>query len=486
MSANSFSYSNHYGANLTAPDMTATNLPQEEHSASDTDATSSGSDSGSDDNGSASSSSKKVVRDERGNREKTLIKLTSTYDTTVLQEGFEESRLTRNLGGKSTKEMVIHAKDLTILSEKQLSKTINDNFRSNPTNSAEYAQLQGIPAFNVPRLLRMFFTVGFKRLDSPSFYVDPEGLQLAFFHPNFQTGKDDPLKFFDPTDNSDAERLKIQRYVMDATLNVQFMFQSLMKRQFQKLFDPVVQSLQGCFAPHFAQPIHFVVYEFQLLMSNLTHDAIHVPTREPWSSSHRAEKFKELITSQFLSSSSGHLYTMLTVRVAQSGNLFLSGDNTAKRRGDDIQQDQNRGPKSRKTAAKGKGKSKKKTDGGATQVTATTTNPPPANPLPVPPAPAAPAPTQTRSMSSRSNDYCRTHLLNVLGLTNSSGQLYVCSRQTCTTNPALHSNVTVTSSSSKTELEAFMATPSSQTNWSGSNAAAVFQRSAIATFIANK
>ena len=162
MSANSFSYSNPYGANLSAPDMTATNLPQEEHSASDTDATSSGSDSGSDDNGSSSSSSKKVVRYERGNREKTLIKLTSTYDTTVLQEGFEESRLTRNLGGKSTKEMVIHAKDLTILSEKQLSKTINDNFRSNPTNSAEYAQLQGIPAFNVPRLLRMFFTVGFK------------------------------------------------------------------------------------------------------------------------------------------------------------------------------------------------------------------------------------------------------------------------------------------------------------------------------------
>lgn len=484
MPSSNLSYNNPSGPSVMAPSTTAANPPHEEHSASDTDSASSESTSDSDGNRS-SSSSKRLVRDDRGNREKTLIKLTSTYDSTALHNGFAESRLTRNLGGKSTKELVIHAKDLTLLSEAELFKTVNDNFRSNPATNAEHAQLQGIPAFNDPRLLRMFFTIGFKRLDSPSFHVDPQGLLLAYFHPNFVVARDDPLKFFEPIDNSDSERLKIQRYVMEAILHVQFMFRSLMKRQFQKLFDPVIENLQSCFSPSFVQPIQFVVYEFQLLMANLTHDAIHVPTHEPWNSAHRGAKFTEIVTSQFLSPSSAQLYTLLTVRLAQSTSLFLPSDNTAKRnvtqRGDDTQG--GRESKTRKTTKK---RTSKKKSGATSPVPTPTTATPTINPPPMSPIqPIAPT-TSGQPRSTRSSDYCRTHLLNVLGLTNSGGRLYVCERDACKTNTTLHSNVSVTASSSKAELEAFMATAISQTNWSGSFPAVVFQRNAIASFIASK
>jgi hypothetical protein len=421
------------------------------------------------------------LRDPR-NGEESMVKLNPQSDYSALMDGFVESRVVRNLCTPEARAQLVDHK-MAVLQARQVLTYIQTRIRDFGAQAVgdEVGMVTTVSATQIARdaaLLHLFFTRNFRVKFMHEDQLDSKATMLAHFlsEKSFLDAGGDARTVFILNRHAaySTERVRLRLLVTEAVSAMVFFFTMMVNRQFEDLFQPVLARLAA--APNITDWELFT-YELQFLMASFIGQLDIVTTLRPWDDNKRRELFEQEVTSKFMQPVAQQpLYEILRNRKMLGAmdplSLFpsdLAEQATAPPAGTPGGKKGPKKPKSSRPSSK----TTPKNDPGTSAAKKPAAAAPVATASPGPST--APIPYSLRSAGSvvqpatgGAATYCRVYLLEKLGLANPSGRKFKCSSSKCT--GTRHTAVTVDATSTKAELEAFLATPASIDTWTSKGA----------------
>jgi len=391
------------------------------------------------------------------NGDVTLVQLNKQHDHAQMREHMEQSCFARNVCSPDIVERITDRRLLALLKEDAIAKYVKAQGTRSSNKDASinknFATLKTLALMKSPSVLHTFYKTFFAVDDSNPLKLDPEGIMLAYFHPAFDLKKTDAMTFFD-SNMFDTDSVELSRHrVMEAVKNLKPACTYLMWDVWEKLLEEIDEIVSGRLVASFYYPPSYVAHHLHLLLAKFAMEGRYGKTSERWDQTRLRRRFRRFVTDPFRDS------TLATEVYAALSQFYLQGTSVSSTRKSPRATSTIVGVGADGTSAK-KAKTKAKKKSPATQ----TPNP---QPVPVvPPTPNPPPAPTAAPVVHQPPVYCRLHLLNVLGLQHPNHTSYVCKRAVCrVTGSTAHSAITVSSSSTKKELEDFLATQLSLDTW---------------------
>ena len=398
------------------------------------------------------------------NKDATLVLLNKQHDSAAIKEHLEESCLARNLCSPDVVLQITDRRLLQFLPAATILKSAKKLGRitaaSDPTVNQHYTNLISLPICKSQDLLLCFYKKFFATIDESPLQLDPEGSVLAYFHPDYQLGDNtDAMAFFD-SDPFDIGSVQAARdKVMRAVQNLIPVFTYLMWPAWEALISELSQLVNGRMIPDFLYPPSYVVHHLHSLFARFGMVARHRKTARRWSEARLRKQFRKLVTRPFAEEDKANAFYTAISQYRLGGQAPLSIGRKPKR--DGSSNNGSGGAPSKKPKAirkKGQPKTAPQPLTGVPSTQAGVTTPAIANPPSNPPVQPSASPVTT---------YCKLHLLEVLGLVNTSSMTpYKCNRSFCSQNNNItHTLITVDALSNRKQIEDFMASPVSVATW---------------------
>ena len=277
---------------------------------------------------------------------------------------------------------------------------------------------------------------------------------FAYFHPDYKHGGNtDAMAFFD-SDPMDSDSVQCARdKVMKVVQNLIPVFTYLMWPIWEELVVELSNLVNGRLIPAFLYPPSYVVHHIHSLFASFGMVARHEKTQSRWTAKLLRKQFRKLAR-PFAEVGTANAFYLAISQYRLGGQAPLSIGRKPKRDGSSNTSSST--PK--KTKVKKQPKTTTQPPPSAPSAQAGVTTPASANPPPNPPVQPAASPVIT---------YCKIHLLALLGIVNSSSSTpYACSRAYCNQNNKIaHTMITVNASSTRKEIEDFLATQVSMDTW---------------------
>ena len=386
------------------------------------------------------------------NGQVSVTKRHATYDQQVFEENLRLSCAARNILSPAHAKMVINDKDLSLKSDATIKKKVlTEGGRRATTDGAinqNFTALQALPLFTDASYMGKFYGPFFAVQEGRSTVIDPEGFMLAYLHPQFEPKAHDPLTFFDADPTSLVEVQTARDRVMTAVANLKRACTYLMWDAYEPLMDRIIETTTARLVPDFMFPASYVMYHLHVKLAAFTTNARLEETPVRWHEIHLQMMFDKLVAAPFEHEHLSQVfYTTLSHQLTAPPIGGGGRSQTPKR-----VREQKQKTKTKQESKKAKADSKSTTSSTDTSASSTV--------LVVASKPSTPPPPPPVS-----DRYCRTHLMEKLQLAHFSRGAYVCARNDCKTDPALHTRITVDATSTKKEIEDFMATPLSVTTW---------------------
>ena len=429
-----------------------------------------------------------ALHDEKNNRTSS-IKLTMTANVSQLRTDMKNSRFVSNNADYKVTSALIDPK-LALLDPSHIRDFVMERMQENVKRlvsknlafPSDIALLKSLQLFSSEALLFTFFQRNFRLVPQNDDLLDSSATMLAHFltRQDFASAGGDARTAFTIRPDADytTERQRVRLLLESAVRNSRKVYGILLHEEFFQYFHPIVEQLSEVNA---STDCEWLAYELQFYLANYVNQVDYLTTSRPWTHEVRQSLFVEHVVSKFMQQpAQQQLYMMLGHRRAQAGgkdpfHLFPGSAKVKVEQGEGAKL-----PKDKKRKSK-----KAKTE---------TAPPTPAPVVPqttvTPSVASHTAPYQTRSsgsvapppMTPPAEPYCRVFLLESLKLKNTKQIPFKCSKGSACV-PGRHSFVTVNDSTSKGDLEAFLATPESLATWLPPNGPVVKVKSCLDKYV---